>query len=332
MKITGVIAEYNPFHNGHLFQFEQIRRLTGADYIIVAMSGDFVQRGEPAIYDKYTRASMALRCGADLVLELPAVFATSSAEDFASCGVALLDHLGVVNQLCFGSECGDLAPLQAIAELLCEESEDFSAELQTRLKQGLPFPAARAAALAAMTEPITETMAASANSAESPEDLLASPNNILAVEYLKALRRRQSRIEPFTILREGQAYHDSSHPDSGICASASALRHAIRHSRPFDGQESDGQKADRRMAGAANRQAGNGTSGTEHSSLLSVQMPSAALEVLRTEGALQSPVFADDLSGILQYRLLELAQRNADFSIYADMSPELAARDRKSVV
>ena len=112
MKVAGIIAEYNPFHSGHLYQMQQVRAQTGADYIVVAMSGDFVQRGEPAVYDKYTRTAMALNCGADLVLELPVRFATGSAEDFAACGVKLLDSLGVTDVLCFGSELGELSPLK----------------------------------------------------------------------------------------------------------------------------------------------------------------------------------------------------------------------------
>ena len=124
MKVTGIIAEYNPFHTGHLYHLNQARKLTGADFIVVAMSGDFVQRGGPAIFDKYTRAEMALACGADLVLELPSPFAVSSAEDFASCGVALLDRLGTVDFLCFGSECGDCIPLLSAARLLVEETDE----------------------------------------------------------------------------------------------------------------------------------------------------------------------------------------------------------------
>ena len=111
MKVTGIIAEYNPFHGGHQYQIARAKELSGANYCLVAMSGDFVQRGEPAVYSKYLRARAALACGADLVLEIPSLFATGSAEDFASCGVALLSGLGAVDTLCFGSECGDIAPL-----------------------------------------------------------------------------------------------------------------------------------------------------------------------------------------------------------------------------
>ena len=122
MKVVGIIAEYNPFHKGHEYQIRYAREILGADYIVIAMSGDFVQRGEPAIFDKYTRTRMALCGGADLVVELPVLFATSSAEDFSSCGVALLEKLGV-DLLCFGSESGDLKKLLKAAATLVKEPE-----------------------------------------------------------------------------------------------------------------------------------------------------------------------------------------------------------------
>ena len=118
MKTAGIIVEYNPFHNGHLYHLQRAREIAGADYIVAVMSGDFVQRGEPSLLDKYVRARMALLCGADLVLELPVPFATGSAGDFAAGAVSLLDKLGVVDALCFGSECGRMEPLLSLARLL----------------------------------------------------------------------------------------------------------------------------------------------------------------------------------------------------------------------
>lgn len=190
IKTAGIIAEYNPFHNGHQYQIEEIRRQTGADFVIAAMSGDFVQRGEPAIFDKYTRTRMALCGGADLVVELPALFATSSAEDFAACGVSLLGSLGT-DFLCFGSESGNLSHLQKAAEILSEESAIWQPLLQTYLKQGETYPSARSLAVAELTgDPGLST-------------LLATPNNILAVEYLKALKQQRSSMIPVTIRRRG---------------------------------------------------------------------------------------------------------------------------------
>ena len=123
MKVTGIIAEYNPFHNGHRYQIQRARELTGADYIIVVMSGNFTQRGTPAIIDKYSHAQMALLGGADLVIELPVCYATGSAEYFASGAIALLNQLGCVDAICFGSECGDIFPLKNIAGALVNETE-----------------------------------------------------------------------------------------------------------------------------------------------------------------------------------------------------------------
>lgn len=134
MKTVGLITEYNPFHNGHAWHMQEAKRLSGADFCIVVMSGNFVQRGAPAILDKYARTKMALSCGADLVLELPVPYALGSAEYFASGAVALLDGLGTVDALCFGSECGDLSILSEAAGILVKEPEGFSALLKKRLK------------------------------------------------------------------------------------------------------------------------------------------------------------------------------------------------------
>ena len=137
MKVNGIIAEYNPFHNGHKYHLEESKRLTGADYSVVVISGNFIQRGDPALVDKHTRAEMALKNGADLVLELPTVYSASSAEYFATGAVSLLDKLGLVTHLCFGSECGDTALLHQIASILREEPADYTTELKAKLKQGI---------------------------------------------------------------------------------------------------------------------------------------------------------------------------------------------------
>ena len=147
MKVTGLIAEYNPFHNGHRYHIRRSRQITGADFIVVVMSGDFVQRGAPALLDKFTRARMALSCGADLVLELPVRYALGSAEFFAAGGVALLDCLGAVDTLSFGSEQGDVSCLMNLSSLLLREPEIFRETLKKKSAEGLPFPAAREQAL-----------------------------------------------------------------------------------------------------------------------------------------------------------------------------------------
>lgn len=230
MNITGIIAEYNPFHNGHGYHLDQARERTGADYVVVAMSGDFVQRGGPAVFDKYTRTRMALACGADLVLELPSPFATSSAEDFAACGVALLSGLGTVTSLCFGSECGNAKALMDAARLLLEEPEEYSGALKRELKKGTAFPAARQKAL---EETLTD------RGSSLPEGLLSSPNNILGLEYGKAILRQKSPLIPVTIPRKGAGYHDhlqSDPADAGEFASATGIREALRETKKGTGR------------------------------------------------------------------------------------------------
>ena len=201
-NVIGIVAEYNPFHNGHARLIEQTRAQLGAVCpVVCVMSGDFVQRGSPAVYSKFARAEAAARCGADLVLELPLPWALSSAEGFARGAVGLLGGLGVVTHLSFGSECGELEPLQRVAEALLDPllGEDLRAELQA----GIPFAARRVGALA---------------------ELLQAPNNILAVEYLKAIFDQRLDLHPLTILRTG-AQHDR--PAEGNVRSASELRTRI---------------------------------------------------------------------------------------------------------
>ena len=217
MKVAGVIAEYNPFHKGHQFHLDRGREITHADYVIVVMSGNYVQRGTPAMFDKYTRAEAALRSGADLVLELPVSAATGSAEYFASGAVKMLADTGIVTDLCFGSECGSLMDLQKLADILAEEPEEYQILLRKYLKKGMSFPAARAHAMKDYAPDLAS-------------DLLDAPNNLLGLEYLKALKRLHSTILPHTIQREGNAYHDITVTD-GRAASASGIRDTLMKSQ-----------------------------------------------------------------------------------------------------
>lgn len=210
LKTLGIIAEYNPFHNGHRYQIEEIRRRTGAEQIIVVMGGDFLQRGTPAFSDKYLRTEMALSCGADFVFELPTVFATASAEYFAYGGVSLLHHLGCVDGICFGSECGELAPLAAIADYLCREPENYRKQLRPLTASGISFPVARNQILSRHFPEIFQAF----------PDLLTAPNNILAIEYLKALRQLHSTIIPVTIPRSDLGYHAEAAREEFLPASA----------------------------------------------------------------------------------------------------------------
>ena len=217
MKIVGLITEYNPFHAGHLYQMQQARELTGADYCVVLMSGSFVQRGEPAIFDKYLRTKTALLAGADLVLEIPAAFSTASAHEFATYGVALLSAIGV-DAVVFGSECGQIEILKQAAYALNHESAEFQERLRKGLNAGLTYPQARAKALE-----MEDTWAS----------VLSSPNNILGIEYLRAAEDLHSPMKFYTISRKGSGYHEDTLADANF-PSASAIRGIIRNSLSKD--------------------------------------------------------------------------------------------------
>lgn len=218
MKTTGIIAEYNPFHNGHQYHLEQARRQTGADYVIVVMSGDFVQRGAPAVIDKHLRTKAALLGGADLVLELPVFFSTGSAGDFSAGAVSLLDKLGVVDTLCFGSESGTSAAFRQAAAFLADEPAEFSAALQNNLRRGHSFPLSRFMALqsclsvSASHDCLAEDTAPKDHQTAFPADLFAAPNNILGVAYCTALRKRNSAVIPVAVRRKGDGYHADTLP------------------------------------------------------------------------------------------------------------------------
>ena len=214
MKIVGIIAEYNPFHNGHQYHIEEALKITGADAAIVVMSGDFVQRGAPAIMPKHLRAKMALNGGASLVLELPVPYATGSAEYFAYGAVSLLDQLGCVDAICFGSECGNISELAELSKLLVEEPDEYKAYLSSYLKVGHSFPLARQLAVHDYLK------------SETADELLAKPNNILGIEYLKALYRLNSDMQAYTIQRISSNYHDQDLQEN--YSSASAIRNELK--------------------------------------------------------------------------------------------------------
>ena len=214
MNVVGIIAEYNPFHKGHAYQIQKAKEQCGAEFAVVVMNGDFVQRGEPAIFDKYTRTKEALWGGADLIFELPVRFGLSSAGDFAMGGILALNALPFVTHLCFGTETGDLTPLLQAASFLCDEPDSYRTRVKHFVKQGILYPKARSLALAAESGLPTETW--------------VSPNNILGLEYCVALQKLHSKIKPFTIRREGQGYHDNDTPALSDFPSATFLRKQIR--------------------------------------------------------------------------------------------------------
>ena len=210
MNAVGIICEYNPFHLGHARMLKGLRRQYDAP-LVCAMSGNFVQRGDAAVAHKHARGEMAVRCGADLVLELPTPWAMASAERFAAGGVALLASTGVVSHLAFGSECGDLTALQAAEAALSQP--ELMPRIRQLLAQGMAYAPARQQA---------------AEELGAPPQMLSRPNDILAIEYLKALRRQKAPMEPLAVLRQG-AGHDGA--PSGDTASASYLRTLLRSGR-----------------------------------------------------------------------------------------------------
>ena len=218
MKITGIITEYNPFHNGHLFHLNSIKNQLESDAVVCVMSGNFVQRGLPAVLDKWSRAKMAILNGVDLVIELPSVYAVSSAEFFSFGAVSILNSTGVINNICFGSESGNINTLNSIAHILVNESSEFKEQLRANLKEGLSFPKAREKALYDLLK--------NDKNAEDIISYITSPNNILGIEYCKSLKVLNSSIKPCTIKRTGSGYNDSKALTS--LASATSIRNLIK--------------------------------------------------------------------------------------------------------
>ena len=309
MKVAGIIAEYNPFHNGHQYQIEQIRKKAGADHVIVIMSGNFLERGVPAITDKYARAQMALSCGADLVLELPALWATASAERFASAGVNLLASTDVVDTICYGAEQPDSALMQRIVHILaeagsivdasvaidlfpdntkkdCTEAATYNHKVIALQKQGLTYPAARARALSECLTGVDE---------KTVLNFLSTPNNILALEYEKAIAKwnpaHTRQIQGYGIQRIGGGYHDETvHTQY---SSATAIRRLLLEE----------------------------TSEADHNTL-KPQVPAFVYEQLVKSASCSSLMDTNDFSAALYARLW--TYRNMGYTQFADCSTELS--------
>ena len=226
MNITGLIVEYNPFHNGHIYHLQKSLEKTNADASIAVMSGNFIQRGEPALFDKFSRAKAAVESGVDLVVELPSIYASQSAELFAKGSVSLLNSLGCVNSICFGSEEGNIDALYLIASILCLEPQEFKEKLSSYLGEGMLFPTARNKALFDYINSPDFSFGDNFNgidlSEERLNDILSSSNNILGIEYIKQLISLKSDIKPFTIGRIHSEYN--SEEISGNINSATAVR------------------------------------------------------------------------------------------------------------
>ncbi|GKX31707.1 UPF0348 protein [Vallitalea longa] len=293
MSTVGIIAEYNPFHNGHLYQLQQAKKITESEYCVVVMSGNFVQRGEPSIVDKWTRTKMALLNGADLVIELPVHFSTSSAEFFSFASVKLLSDLGIIDNLCFGSELGDTYKLKEIASILCNEPSQFKTKLSEHLKNGSSFATARSNAL---TDYLTENAILDTNK-EELTNLIKSPNNILGIEYMKALIKLNSTIKPYAVKRMGASYHSDDINDH-LC-SATAIRKLLRNSIAEN--------------------------------TINDFMPESAFELL--ESAIhrnECPVFFDDCSSLINYKLKVSTKDQMENCI--DVSEGIENRFRKAVI
>jgi cytidyltransferase-like protein len=327
MRIVGIITEYNPFHNGHLYHIRKAKELTGADAVVVVMSGDFVQRGEPAIMPKRLRTRAALEAGASVVIELPVCYATGSAEYFATGAITLLDQLGCVDAICFGSECGDIRVLMQIAKVLADEPEGYRKMLQEYLRSGDAFPKARQKAIA-------EYMKAGSNTSVAEhviETILEQPNNILGIEYLKALYRCKSEMKPYTIGRVASGYHEPTlqeeyehreYPVSsgalqkahGI-SSATAIRNAIKAA-----------EYERNPGKVRNLSRAQNLSKVQKPELseLELHVPGPCMKILQEMYGEQYPVWAEDLSLLLKYRIL--TESKESLCQYLDVTEELANR------
>ncbi|MBU5481758.1 tRNA(Met) cytidine acetate ligase [Blautia sp. MSJ-19] len=307
MKVTGIIAEYNPFHRGHKYQIDYCKKELHSDYVIVAMSGDYVQRGTPALLPKHARAEMALRCGADLVLEMPASVSTASAEAFAMGGVSTLNELHVVDELCFGSEYGDVSALQELAEILVKEPEEYRRLLKGFLSSGRSFPVARSQALMEYFKNPRNFTGDDFDGDLTPllnqiTQILGSPNNILGIEYCKALLRLESNIKPVTLKRRGMGYHETlpaaaASADPVPFASASAIRELLNSASVLT---------------------------SEMISRIARQVPDEASSLLASSLQKNEYLAENALDPLLSYCILK---GNADsFCNYLDVSRDLAER------
>ncbi|MEZ3485876.1 MAG: nucleotidyltransferase [Lachnospiraceae bacterium] len=296
MKIVGLITEYNPFHNGHLYHIEQAKDITGADAVIVVMSGNYVQRGAPAIMPKHLRAAVALEAGVDVILELPVFYAAGSAEYFAAGAVSLFEQLGCVDAICFGSECGDYRILDKLAHILADEPEEYRTFLQEALKNGMSYPRARQRAL---SEYLRD---------DSLDMILTQPNNILGIEYIKALYQKKSPIRSYTIKRMVSAYHDNHL--TGSYSSASAIRKLLDYASQSISTEKDGMFDEPVMSEVLTR--------------LEDQVPLACIRMLEDTHRTRYPIYANDFSLLLKYRLLR--ETRESLTRYMDISGDLANR------
>lgn len=217
-KVVGIIAEYNPFHNGHSYHIQNTKVLTGADFVVAVMTGNFTQRGNTSVVDKWEKTKMALNGGADLVIELPTIYSISSAENFANGAIKILNTLGIVDSISFGMEADDISTLNNISNVLYMEPPEYKAILEHELSKGSSFPKARENALMMYL-----------NDIKRYANVLKGSNNILAIEYLKALKKQKSNLVPIGVKREKVYYNSTKIIDE--YASATGIRNLLLHNQ-----------------------------------------------------------------------------------------------------
>lgn len=296
MKIVGLITEYNPFHNGHLYHIQKAKEITGADAVVVVMSGNYVQRGAPAIMPKSLRTEVALEAGVPVVFELPVCYAVGSAEYFAAGAISLLESLGCIDSICFGSECGDYETLAEIAHVVAEEPEEYRFLLQEGLRKGMSFPYARQQALKAYFK--------------RPEldEILSQPNNVLGIEYIKSLYKKKSSIKCYTIKRIVSGYHDEHL--TGTLSSASAIRKLLEFTGKSLYLESDEMYDEPVLSEILTR--------------LEDQVPPSCIRLLEETHRTRYPIYTNDFSLLLKYKLL--TETRETLVKYKDITEDLANR------
>ena len=296
MKIVGLIAEYNPFHNGHQYHIQKALEMTDSDAAVVLMSGDFVQRGAPAIMPKHLRAEAALRSGASVVMELPVCYACGSAEYFAHGALSIFEALGCIDSICFGSECGDFEKLNQIALVFADEPAEFRSFLQEYLRKGIAFPAARQMALQEYTGDA------------SLSRILELPNNTLGIEYIKAIYQTGSHIRPYTLKRVESGYHDQNL--SHTYSSASAIRRLLAYTGNSLELIREKSCDEPKLSEILTR--------------LEDHVPSSCIRLLEENHRIRYPIYANDFSLLMKYRLL--SESSESLTEYADVTPDLANR------
>ncbi len=284
MKTAGIIAEYNPFHNGHLYQLDELKNTHNINHVISLMSGNFLQRGLPAVSNKYHRAKMAVNAGIDTVIELPFVFATSSAKDFAMAGVTLFNKISGIDYLAFGAECDDLGLLNEIVNIITDESDDFSKIIKKYTSNGFSYPAARQKAIVSCCR--------------RAENVITKPNNILAIEYLSALKETKSSIKPLIIKRKSASYN-STEINGNVC-SASAIRNLLQNDEISEANKTD---------------------------TLNKVLPDSVFSDFLSEYKKTFPVYENDFTPFLQSCMLSGADT---FNDICDMTPELSNKLKKA--